>query len=67
MQTNVQVNLISGIDSALRDVTMLRRKGIKFYEISIYSNSLSLIIPIETESIVRAQLSKLSDIEVLVN
>jgi len=62
MQTNVQVNLISGIDSALRAVTMLRRKGIKFYEISIYSNSLSLIIPI-----VRAQLSKLSDIEVLVN
>ena len=48
MQTNVQVNLISGIDSALRAVTMLRRKGIKFYEISIYSNSLSLIIPIET-------------------
>ena len=38
MQTNVQVNLISGIDSALRAVTMLRRKGIKFYEISIYSN-----------------------------
>ncbi|WP_313569121.1 hypothetical protein [Acetoanaerobium noterae] len=67
MQTNVQVNLISGIDSALRAVTMLRRKGIKFYEISIYGNSLSLIIPIETESIVRAQLSKLSDIEVLVN
>ena len=45
MQTNVQVNLVSGIDSALRAVTMLRRKGIVFFQISIFNNSLNLVIP----------------------
>ena len=38
MQTNVQVNLISGIDYDIRAVNMIRRKGIKFYEIYIYRN-----------------------------
>ena len=47
MQTNVQVNLVSGIDSALRAVTMLRRKGIVFFQISIFNNSLNLVIPLE--------------------
>lgn len=65
MQANVQVNLVSGIDSALRAVTMLRRKGIVFFQISIFNNSLNLIIPIENEASVRAHLSKLSDIELV--
>lgn len=65
MNTNLTVTLFSGIDSALRAVTMLRRKGIVFHNISIFNNSLNLIIPIENEAIVRAHLSKLSDIEVL--
>ncbi len=65
MQTSVKVNLFSGVDSALRAVTMLRKKGLKFYEMSISNDFLNLTIPVETETMVRAHLSKLSDLEVL--
>lgn len=65
MKKTVNATLTSGMDSFLRAMGLIRRKGVYLHGMSMSNNVLSLTVMEEDLSEVVAHLSKLADVKVL--